>query len=128
MSASYNRNNLCTKQVNALDMRTSSSASKLPFEAEDVLLVLADRVRTVRKIRGLTQQDLAAKAGISTNTVVTMEKGAGSVQLGYWLQVLWALDLLGGVADLLGRLGREPGDAAVLEAQLPKRVRGGASR
>ena len=89
---------------------------------------IAERVRTVRKLRGLTQADLAAKAGISTNTVVTMEKGAGSVQLGYWLQVLWALDLLGGVADLVGQLGRERGDVAVLEAQLPERVRGGASR
>lgn len=56
-------------------MRTSSHANRLPFEAEDVLRALADRVRTVRKSRGLTQADLAAKAGISTNTLVTMEKG-----------------------------------------------------
>lgn len=58
-------------------MRTSSHANRLPFEAEDVLRALADRVRTVRKSRGLTQADLAAKAGISTNTLVTMEKGGG---------------------------------------------------
>lgn len=109
-------------------MRTSSSATRLPFEAEDVLRLLAERVRTVRKARGLTQPDLAAKAGISTNTLVTMEKGAASVQLGYWLQVLWALDLLGGVADLVGQLGREAGDVALLEAQLPERVRGGGPR
>ena len=66
-------------------MRTSATANLLSFEAEDVLLVLADRVRTVRKSRGLTQADLAAKAGISTNTLVKMEKDGGSVQLGYWL-------------------------------------------
>ena len=47
-----------------------------------MLRLLAERVRTVRKARGLTQADLAAKAGISANTLVTMEKGAGSVQLG----------------------------------------------
>lgn len=90
-----------------------------------MLRQLAWRVRTVRKARGLTQADLAAKAGISTNTVVTLEKGAASVQLGYWLQVLWALDLLGGFADLLAQLGRAQGDVALLEAQLPQRVRGG---
>ena len=64
-------------------MRTSSTAQRLPFEAEDALKALAERVRTVRKARGLTQPDLASKAGISTNTLVTMEKGGGSVQLGY---------------------------------------------
>ena len=109
-------------------MRTSANAKRLPFEAEDVLRTLAERVRTVRRARGLTQPDLASKAGISTNTLVTMEKGGGSVQLGYWLQVLWALDLLAGVTALVGQLGREAGDVALLEALLPERVRGGASR
>lgn len=89
---------------------------------------LADRVRTVRKARGLTQPDLAAKAGISTNTLVTMEKGGASVQIGYWLQVLWALDLLEGLTDQLQQLGRRSSDVAVLEAQLPERVRGGSGR
>jgi hypothetical protein len=56
-----------------------------------------------------------------------MEKGAAQVQLGYWLQVLWALDMLGGFADLVGQLGREEGDLALLEAQLPQRVRGRGS-
>jgi transcriptional regulator with XRE-family HTH domain len=105
-------------------MRVSSSADRLPFEAEDVLLALAGRVRIARKARGLTQSDLAAKAGISTNTLLAMEKGTSSIQLGYWLQVLWALDLLTGFADLVGLLGREAGDVALLEAQLPQRVRG----
>jgi transcriptional regulator with XRE-family HTH domain len=109
-------------------MRVSSSADRLPFEAEDVLLALAGRVRIARKARGLTQSDLAAKAGISTNTLLAMEKGTASVQLGYWLQVLWALDLLSGFADQVGLLGRESGDIALLEAQLPRRVRGAATR
>ena len=84
---------------------------------------LAGRVRIARKARGLTQPDLAAKAGISTNTVLAMEKGASSVQLGYWRQVLWALDLLSGFADQVSLLGREAADGALLEAQLPQRVR-----
>lgn len=109
-------------------MRTSARAQRLPFEAEDALRALAERVRTVRKARGLTQQDLASKAGISPNTLVTMEKGGGSVQLGYWLQVLWALDVLGGFADAVFRLGREDDDVALLESQLPQRVRGGGPR
>lgn len=105
-------------------MRTSATANQLSFEAEDVLLTLADRVRTVRKARGLTQADLAAKAGISTNTLVKMEKDGGSVQLGYWLMVLWALNVLDTLGAQVEQLGREDSDVALLEAQLPKRVRG----
>ena len=85
---------------------------------------LAERVRTMRKARGLTQPDLASKAGISTNTLVTMEKGGGSVQLGYWLKVLWALDVLGGFTDAVSRIGRDEADVALLESQLPQRIRG----
>ena len=85
---------------------------------------LAERVRTMRKARGLTQPDLACKAGISTNTLVTMEKGGGSVQLGYWLKVLWALDVLGGFTDAVSRIGRGEADVALLESQLPQRIRG----
>lgn len=109
-------------------MRVSSSTDRLPFEAEDVLHALADRIRIARKARGLTQPDVAAKAGISTNTLLAMEKGTPSVQIGYWLQVLWALDLLSGFADQVGLLGREAGDIALLEAQLPQRVRGSGKR
>ena len=89
--------------------------------------MLAGRIKVARKARGLTQPDLAAKAGISTNTLLTMEKGAAQVQLGYWLKVLWALDLLGDFADNVARLGRSEGDVALLEAQLPERVRGAGS-
>lgn len=44
--------------------------------------------------------------------------------MGYWLSTLWALDLLEGLAAQLASLGREDSDVALLEAQLPQRVRG----
>lgn len=108
-------------------MKISADLKRLPFEAEDVLLALSERVRVARRARQLTQADLAAKAGIGLSTVVAIEKGAPTVQMGYWLGVLWALDLLQGFSTQVGQLGREEGDVALLEAQLPKRVRG-ASR
>jgi len=36
------------------------------------------RVRELRKELGLRREDLAAKAGISLNTVASVERGAGS--------------------------------------------------
>jgi ribosome-binding protein aMBF1 (putative translation factor) len=49
-------------------MNTSASLHLLPFQAEDILKTLGQRVSTGRRTRGLTQQDLAAKAGISIRT------------------------------------------------------------
>ena len=109
-------------------MKTSASISRLPFEAEDVLQALAVRVRVARRSRGLTQTDVAIKAGIGLRTMVAIEKGAPTVQMGYWLAVLWALDLLTGFGRLVEDLGREAGEVALLESQLPRRVRARASR
>ncbi len=105
-------------------MKKSASLHRLPFEAEDVLLALAARVRVVRRARSLTQADLAVKAGISMTTMVAIEKGAPTVQMGYWLSTLWALDLLTGLANRMETLGREDSDMALLESRLPQRVRG----
>ena len=63
-------------------MKKSSSLSLLPFEAEDVLSSLAQRVVLTRRTLGLTQADLAAKAGVGLSTIVAIEKGAPTVQLG----------------------------------------------
>lgn len=109
-------------------MKTSATLSKLPFQVEDVLRELSSRVRVVRRARGLTQADLASKAGLSLQTMYAIEKGASTVQVGYWLSVLWALDLLGGFSEALAQLGREQGDVALLESQLPKRIRGRGPR
>ncbi len=103
-------------------MKTSASLHLLPFEVEEILLKLGGRVAAARKARELTQQDLAAKAGIGLNTMVSIEKGASTVQFGFWLNVLWALDLLDDFSQL-SQLGHDSGSVALLEASLPQRVR-----
>ena len=54
----------------------------------------------------LTRPDLAAKAGISTYTLLNINKSKASIQLGYWLRVLWALDLLDGFDNAAAQRGR----------------------
>jgi transcriptional regulator with XRE-family HTH domain len=76
---------------------------------------------------GLTQADLAAKAGVGLSTIVAIEKGAPTVQLGFWLNALWALDLLQPFAQLT-QLGLGAPGTALLEAQLPQRVRSSRKR
>lgn len=103
-------------------MKTSASMHLLPFEVEAFLKGLGVRISKTRRARGLTQPDLAAKAGIGMNTMVAIEKGAPTVQFGFWLSVMWALDLLEGFGELT-QLGRDPGNSALLEEHLPLRVR-----
>jgi DNA-binding XRE family transcriptional regulator len=105
-------------------MRVSSKTDLLPFQAEEVLRTLAGRIKMARLVLGYTQPDLAAKAGISTNTLLKMEKGSASVQLGFWLQVLWALDLLDGFNDALEQLCTTAAMVSIMEESLPKRARG----
>jgi hypothetical protein len=70
---------------------------------------------------------LAAKAGVGLSTIVAIEKGAPTVQLGFWLNALWALDLLQPFAQLT-QLGLGAPGTALLEAQLPQRVRSSRKR
>jgi hypothetical protein len=49
------------------------------------------------------------------------------VQLGFWLNALWALDLLQPFAQLT-QLGLGAPGTALLEAQLPQRVRSSRKR
>ncbi len=109
--------------LNSQYMRVSSKSNLLPFQAEVVLKTLSGRIKMARLVLGYTQPDLAAKAGISTNTLLAMEKGKPSIQIGYWLQVLWALDLLDGFNDALAQLCTTGAMVAIMEESMPKRAR-----
>jgi len=64
---------------------------------------------------------------VGLSTIVAIEKGAPTVQLGFWLNALWALDLLQPFAQLT-QLGLGAPGTALLEAQLPQRVRSSRKR
>lgn len=105
-------------------MKKSASAHLLPLEAEDLLIQLGQRISLARRARGTTQPDLAAKAGIGVSTMIQIEKGSPTVQIGFYMTVLWALDLLRSLEPAVLELGRDAGTAALLEEHVPQRVRG----
>lgn len=78
----------------------------LPFVIEDSLADLGERISLARRARRITQPDLAAKAGIGLSTLLAVEKGAPTVQIGSVLMVLWALGLEG-TFDQLSSLGSD---------------------
>ena len=95
---------------------------RVPLPVRRALSELAGGVATWRKLRGLTQAQLADRAGVDRKTVLRLEKGNGGVSIEDLLRVLRAL----GILDTLPRaLDPYETDLGRLRAdeQLPHRVR-----
>jgi transcriptional regulator with XRE-family HTH domain len=101
----------------------SKPTSRKPPTA--VRRALADSARDVtawRKLRGLTQAQLADRAGVGLNTLRRLESGDGSVTLENALRILRALGILGDVSRALDPYESDVGRLRSDE-RLPKRVR-----
>jgi transcriptional regulator with XRE-family HTH domain len=104
----------------AITMTTKKKPSPLPVRRS--LRELGSHLQTWRKLRGLTQGQLADRAGVTRMTIVRMERGDGAVRTEILLRIAHAL----GVLDRLPRaLDPYETDVGRLRAdeQLPKRVR-----
>jgi len=67
---------------------------------EEVLAMLGQRLRALRDNRGMTQQEVADRAGISARSLRTLENGDGS-NLATLVRVLKALDATHGLDALV---------------------------
>lgn len=83
---------------------------------------VAEDLRSWRKLRGLTQAQLADRSGVSLATVARLESGEGNVRLESLLRILRALGLVDSLTKALdpyesdiGRMKSEEG--------LPQRIR-----
>ena len=81
-----------------------------------------ENIQTWRKLRGLTQVQLADRAGISRDTVLRLEQGDGSVSFENVLRVLQSLGVIDGVLTALDPFETDLGRARA-EERLPLRVR-----
>lgn len=83
---------------------------------------VADHVATWRKLRNLTQAQLADRAGVSRSTVQNLEGGDGGVSLENLLRILRAL---GQMEQLSAALDPYVSDVGRLrsEERLPSRIR-----
>ncbi len=67
--------------------------SPLPLEAQAALQTLGAQLAIVRKERGYSQRSFSDIAEMSLPTLVKMEQGAPSVQIGYYARAAWLLDV-----------------------------------
>jgi transcriptional regulator with XRE-family HTH domain len=72
-----------------------------------ILLELGERLARVRKRQGMTQEALAAEAGLGVATVRRIEDGSDS-QLGSWIKLLKALGMEGAIDGLLPEMYQSP--------------------
>jgi transcriptional regulator with XRE-family HTH domain len=100
----------------------AQKATRPPLPARKALRDLGSHVRTWRKLRGLTQGQLADRAAVARRTVTRLEHGDGAVSLEITLRILHALGVLDGVPRALDPYETDLGRLRA-EDQLPQRVR-----
>ncbi|MRR56616.1 MAG: transcriptional regulator [Deltaproteobacteria bacterium] len=83
-----------------------------------LLLQLGDRLKRLRKAHGLGTVEMAARAGISRNTLRSVEAGDPATALGTYLRVMSVLGLSGELALLAGdTLQPSPADSAAARSR-----------
>jgi transcriptional regulator with XRE-family HTH domain len=83
---------------------------------------VADDVAAWRRLRGLTQVQLADRAGVSRDTLTRLEGGDGGVSIENLLRVLRALGVLDSLTDALDPYASDIGRLRS-DQLLPQRVR-----
>jgi DNA-binding XRE family transcriptional regulator len=102
--------------------RPSNAVRRVPPSIRRALREVADDVVVWRKLRGLTQVQLADRAGLSPNTVRRFEGGDGGVTLENVFRILRGLGVLESVPLALDPYATDVGRLRS-EEQLPRRVR-----
>lgn len=98
------------------------SRRSAPLPVRRALRAVAGDVVTWRKLRGLTQVQVADRAGVSSKTVRRLENGDGGITLENSLRVFRALGVLDNVPRALDPYETDIGRLRADE-QLPQRVR-----
>jgi transcriptional regulator with XRE-family HTH domain len=98
------------------------SSRKPPLPVSRALRDIGSAVTAWRKLRGMTQVQLADRAGISRHTVRRLENADGAISLENTLRILRALGVLDAVPQAIDPYQSDVGRLRSDE-QLPQRVR-----
>ena len=101
---------------------TMALKKPLPIPVQRAVREFASHVQAWRKLRDLTQQQLAERAGVGRETVVRVEQGDPKVALDNVFRILHALGVLDNVPRAVDPYETDLGRMRADE-QLPRRVR-----
>lgn len=102
--------------------RQTGRGSPAPPAVRRALRDIADDVGVWRRLRGLTQVQLADRAGVSRDTLTRLERGGGGVSMENLLRIFRALGILDSITAALDPYASDVGRLRS-EQQLPQRVR-----
>lgn len=105
-----------------MEGKARSKVRAVPLAVRRALRQSASDLAAWRKIRGLTQAQLADRAGVSTGVVSRIEAGDGGVSLENMLRIYRALGILDAASGALDPLQTDIGRLRADEG-LPRRVR-----
>lgn len=98
------------------------SATNAPLPVRRALRDIGGHVQAWRKLRGLTQAQVADRAGVDRKSVMRVERGDGAVSMEIVLRILHALGIVDGLVQVLDPYESDVGRMRADE-QLPRRVR-----
>lgn len=98
------------------------AARATPPPIRRALHLVAGEIATWRKLRGLTQAQLADRSAVSRGTIARLERGDGGISVENLLRVLRALGILDSVPNALDPHRSDVGRMRADE-RLPQRVR-----
>ncbi len=87
----------------------------LPFEVIAALQKLGHHIAVVRKERGHSQREMADMLGVGRQTLVFIERGEPTVQIGHYARALWMLEI---TESILGDFGLPSLDAKTRKERL----------
>jgi transcriptional regulator with XRE-family HTH domain len=100
----------------------AKSRAKAPDPVTKALSRLGSRIRLARTRRRLRQEDLAQRIGRARATVVAVERGSATTEIGAYVSALWVLGLLDEL-DLVADPGLDRDGQALTFSVADKRVR-----
>jgi transcriptional regulator with XRE-family HTH domain len=100
----------------------TDTARATPIAVGRALRSIGNHVVVWRKLRGLTQAQLADRANVSRSTLQRLERGDGAISLENTLRILRGLGVLDGVPRALDPYESDVGRLRS-EERLPERVR-----
>ncbi len=94
-------------------------AQKKNIKHDNIVKIVAERIRDRRKHLGMSQQDLAHKAQVSLTYVGKLERGESSVGIDMLARIASSMDST--VSDLVSE-GSKPASTEASKAQLKKQI------
>lgn len=105
-----------------IQMRDRRLTSTIPDELKVVLFRVGEDISVARRVRRMSQSDLAGRINVTRKLISRMEKGDPTVSFGAYAVAAWVMGLSGHLLDIFSP-DRDPVFRREVRLGLPKRIK-----